>query len=64
MFDCNLAMYVARHSWTSAAKSKNVPISVICEAMGHDLESTTQIYLSFLESIVVYKANRMILKFI
>ena len=28
-----LTMYVARHSWASVAKSKNVPISVISEGM-------------------------------
>ncbi len=60
--DCNLTMYVARHSWASAAKSKNVPISVICEGMGHDSEATTQIYLSSLESTVIDKANKMILR--
>ena len=36
-----LTMYVARHSWASAAKAKNVPLSVISEGMGHDSEATT-----------------------
>ena len=57
-----LTMYVARHSWASAAKSKNVPISVISEGMGHESEKTTQIYLASLETEVVDKVNRMILK--
>ena len=57
-----LTMYVARHSWASAAKNKNVPISVISEGMGHDSELTTQIYLASLDTAVVDKANRMILK--
>ncbi len=57
-----LTMYVARHSWASAAKSKNVPISVISEGMGHDSESTTQIYLASLDTSVVDKANSLILK--
>ena len=56
-----LTMYVARHSWASAAKSKNVPLSVISEGMGHDSEATTQIYLASLETSVVDKANKMIL---
>lgn len=56
-----LTMYVARHSWASAAKSKNIPISVISEGMGHDSEMTTQIYLASLETNVVDKANRVIL---
>ena len=56
-----LTMYVARHSWESAAKAKNVPLSVISEGMGHDSEATTQIYLASLETSVVDKANKMIL---
>lgn len=57
-----LTMYVARHSWASIAKSKNVPISVISEGMGHDSEATTQIYLSSLDTAIVDRANNMILK--
>ena len=56
-----LTMYVARHSWASAAKAKNIPLSVISEGMGHVTESTTQIYLASLETSVVDKANKMIL---
>ena len=58
----SLTMYVARHSWASAAKSKNIPISVISEGMGHDSEQTTQIYLASLDTAVIDKANRIILK--
>lgn len=57
-----LSMYVARHSWASIAKSKNIPVSVISEGMGHDSEMTTQIYLASLDSSVVDNANRQILK--
>ena len=56
-----LTMYVARHSWASVAKNKNVPISVISEGMGHDSEMTTQIYLASLDTALVDKANSMIL---
>ena len=56
-----LTLYVARHSWASVAKNKNVPISVISEGMGHDSEMTTQIYLASLDTAVVDKANSMIL---
>ena len=56
-----LTMYVARHSWASVAKNKNVPISVISEGMGHDSELTTQIYLASIDTAVVDKANSMIL---
>ena len=57
-----LTMYVARHSWASAAKAKNIPLSVISEGMGHDSEKTTQIYLASLEASVVDNANKMILE--
>ena len=57
-----LTMYVARHSWASVAKSKNIPISVISEGMGHDSEMTTQIYLASLDTTVVDRANAQILK--
>ena len=56
-----LTMYVARHSWASVAKNKNVPISVISEGLGHDSEMTTQIYLASLDTAVVDKANSMII---
>ena len=57
-----LSMYVARHSWASIAKSKNIPISVISEGMGHDSELTTQIYLASLDNTIVDNANAQILK--
>lgn len=57
-----LTMYVARHSWASAAKTKGIPTSVISEGMGHDSEATTKIYLASLETTVVDKANSLILK--
>lgn len=57
-----LTMYVARHSWASAAKAKGIPLSVISEGMGHDSEATTRIYLASLETSVVDKANSLILK--
>ena len=57
-----LTHYVARHSWASAARSKNIPISVISEGMGHDSETTTRIYLASLDTATIDRANRLILK--
>lgn len=54
-------LYIARHTWASIAKSKNIPISVISEAMGHDSESTTRIYLASLDTSVIDKANKLII---
>lgn len=56
-----LTMYVARHSWASIARSKNVPLSVISDGLGHDSELTTRIYLSTLDNAEIDKANRMIM---
>lgn len=57
-----LTMYVARHAWASIARSKNIPLSVISEGMGHDSEKTTRIYLASLDTVAVDKANSLILK--
>ena len=57
-----LTLYVARHSWASAAKAKEIPISVISEGMGHNSEITTKIYLTNLDTSVVDRANSIILK--
>lgn len=57
-----LTTYVARHSWANIARNKNIPLSVISEGMGHDSETTTQIYLASLEGSVVDNANSLILK--
>ena len=56
-----LTSYVARHAWASIARSKNIPLATISEAMGHDSESTTRIYLASLDTSVVDKANSIIL---
>ena len=59
--DIPLTMYVSRHSWASIAKSKNIPISVISQGMGHDSEKTTLIYLATLDTVAVDKANSLII---
>lgn len=57
-----LTMYVARHSWASIARSKDISVSIISEAMGHDSENTTKIYLSSIQTEMIDEANRSILK--
>lgn len=56
-----LTLYVARHSWATAARDHQVPISVISEALGHHSETTTQIYLRSIQSSEVDDANAKIL---
>lgn len=58
---CKLTSYTSRHSWATAARNHNVPISVISQGMGHTCEQTTQIYLTMLENSVIDDANRMII---
>ncbi len=57
-----LTTYVARHGWASIARSRNVPVATISEAMGHDSERTTRIYLASLDTSAVDKANSLVLK--
>jgi integrase len=56
-----LTMYVARHAWASIARSRNIPLSIISEGMGHDSESTTRIYLASLDNSAIDNANSIIL---
>lgn len=56
-----LTMYVARHSWATAAKEKDISIGIISQAMGHDSENTTQIYLASIKTGKIDDANRDIL---
>lgn len=57
-----LTFHRSRHSWASIARENNVPLSVICEGMGHDSEKTTRIYLSTLDTSAIDKANRRIMR--
>ena len=56
-----LTLYVARHSWATAARDNHISISVISEALGHHSELTTQIYLRSIKSSEVDDANAKIL---
>ena len=58
---CKLTSYTSRHSWATAARNHNVPISVISQGMGHTSEKTTQIYLTMLENSVIDDANKGII---
>jgi len=55
---CKLTSYTSRHSWATAARNHNVPISVISQGMGHTSEQTTRIYLTMLENSVIDDANQ------
>ena len=57
-----LTTYVARHTWATIAKSKNISINVISDALGHDSILTTQIYLSTIDASIVDKANELVVR--
>lgn len=57
-----LTTYVSRHTWATIAKSKNVPINVISDALGHDSIVTTQIYLASIDMSVIDRVNELIIK--
>ena len=56
-----LSTYVARHSWATIAKSKNVPVGVITDALGHDSILTTQIYLASIDTSAIDAANELVI---
>ena len=62
IYSNTFTLYIARHSWATIARGKDVPLAVISEGLGHDSETTTQIYLDSIKSSEVDKANRMILE--
>ena len=57
-----LTTYVTRHTWATIAKSKNVPVNVISDALGHDSITTTQIYLASIDTSTIDRANELIIK--
>lgn len=57
-----LSSYTSRHSWATAARNHDIPLSVISAGMGHTSEKTTRIYLDSLNNTIIDDANRGILR--
>ena len=57
-----LTTYTARHCWASTAYQLNVPTSSISQALGHDSEKTTRIYLNSLDNRVIDDANLAVIR--
>lgn len=57
-----LTTYVARHSWATAARNTNIPMSIISEGLGHKSERTTRIYLASFDGSLIDEANVKLLK--
>lgn len=60
--ECNISSYTSRHSWATAARNHNIPLSIISAGMGHSSERTTQIYLTSLDNSLIDNANKDILE--
>lgn len=60
----HLSSYTSRHTWATAARNHQIPLSVISAGMGHASEKTTLIYLAALENSEIDKANRQLLSFL
>lgn len=58
----HITTYTARHSWATIAKMKGVPTATISDALGHDSEKTTQIYLASISTSEINRANDLILE--
>lgn len=59
--DANLTTYVARHSYATILKISGISTSVISQAMGHDSEKTTQVYLESFGNNILDEASKAIL---
>lgn len=56
-----LTSYVCRHSWATTAHQRKVPLPIISQAMGHDSEKTTEIYLKEIECAEIDRVNSLLL---
>ena len=57
-----LTTYTARHCWASTAHRLNIPTPSISQALGHDSEKTTRIYLNSLDNHVIDDANLTVIR--
>ena len=56
-----LTSYVSRHTWATSARNNHVALPIISQALGHDSEKTTTIYLKSFDSSVIDEANHNLL---
>lgn len=59
--EINLTTYVARHSFATNMKSSGVSTAIISQALGHESERTTQIYLDSFGNTIMDEAMKSIL---
>lgn len=56
-----LTSYTARHSFATIAKFKGASTAIISEALGHESEEVTQVYLDSFDKSVLDSFNEMVL---
>ncbi len=57
-----LTTYTARHCWATTAYRLNIPTPSISQALGHDSEKTTRIYLKSLDNQMIDDANLTVIR--
>ncbi len=57
----SITFYVARHTYATVLKRNGTPISLISDALGHQTEKITQVYLDSFENEAMDKANENLL---
>jgi len=55
-FRVKLTTYVARHTFATTMKKNGVPVSIIGQALGHEDEKTTQVYLDSFNMDILQQA--------
>jgi len=58
----SLTTYTSRHSWATIAKQKGIAIATISDALGHDSQLTTEIYLASIDTSTIDNANELVIK--
>lgn len=53
-----ISSYVPRHSWATAARNNGADISTVSEALGHQSEKTTRIYLASFDRRKIETVNK------
>lgn len=57
----NLTTYVARHSWATTAYHNGVGVGVVSQALGHQAEGVTRVYLANFRNDRLIEANQTVL---
>lgn len=56
-----ISSYTARHTWATLAYHMDMPVGIICQALGHSSVRVTETYLKPFENERVDKANRKLI---